>query len=157
MIFQGIGGRRASLIAESPFPTMNPEDRPSGAFLISATGFAFHVAAFAILIILVAIPTLFWNGNAIWMGGPPWPSMAGWVLLWLASAVVVVVMGLLGVLMMNSPSVSRVRAGSVIVLLVAIIAFPTLWGLFIGSLLMFIGAILGLVWEPQRLPGPPIP
>lgn len=112
-------------------------------------GFAFHVIAFAFILILVAIPGLFWDGHFSWMGGPPWPGLAGWILLWLASGVLVVVLGLIGILMMNSPSVSRVRAGSVIVLIVAIVAFPTLWGLFIGSLLMFLGSILGLLWEPS--------
>lgn len=82
----------------------------------------------------------------------PLSATLGLFLLWLLAAVVVVVLGTAGTALMNSPSTGRVRGGAVLVLLVSILAFPTLWGFFVGSLLMFIGAILGLAWEPPARP-----
>jgi len=60
-----------------------------------------------------------------------------------------IALGVLGVLWMNTANFSRVRTGSVFVLVASIIAFPTMFGFMIGSLLMLIGSILGLTWQPR--------
>lgn len=64
--------------------------------------------------------------------------------------VVVMILGVLGVIWMNSINLSRVRAGSIMVLIASLIAFPTMFGFMIGSLLMLIGSTLGLTWQPRR-------
>ncbi len=43
---------------------------------------------------------------------------------------------------------SSFRTGSVLVLVASILAIPTAWGFFVGSLMMIIGSILGLTWTP---------
>jgi hypothetical protein len=124
------------------------EDRPSGAIVVTAVGLALHVAAFAFIIVLSTIATRFWTHRFLGMGEEYMSAFLGWILLWFVSGVLILFLGFVGVVMMNSPAPDRVRAGSIIVLLIAILAFPTFWGFFIGSLLMFAGAILGLVWQP---------
>jgi hypothetical protein len=42
------------------------------------------------------------------------------------------------------------------VLIISIVAFPTMWGFMIGSLLMFISSILGLTWTPPAQPAQPV-
>lgn len=49
---------------------------------------------------------------------------------------------------MNTADLSRVRTGSTLVLVASIIAFPTMFGFILGSLLMLVGSILGLIWQP---------
>src|SRR5438034_9081068 len=73
--------------------------------------------------------------------------------------IVGVVFGLIviigGVMLYQNPA-SHTMWG-VIILVLAIIDFPGLWGFGIGSLLAFIGAILSLVYKPamgpSRMPG----
>ena len=74
----------------------------------------------------------------------------GWMGLWLVVAVVAVALGILGVVWMNSNSIGRVRNGSVLVLIAAVVAFPMMWGFWIGSVLMFVGAVMGLVTSQNR-------
>ncbi len=60
-----------------------------------------------------------------------------------------IVLGVLGVLWMNTRNLSKIRTGSTLVLVASIIAFPTMFGFMVGSLLMLIGSILGLTWQPR--------
>jgi hypothetical protein len=75
----------------------------------------------------------------------------GWMGLSLVVAVVALVLGILGVVWMNSSIIGRVRNGSVLVLIAAVVAFPTMWGFWIGSVLMFVGAVMGLATNPNRV------
>lgn len=95
----------------------------------------------------------FWNGMmGPWMMfGGPWISgfYSNWFPFFAILAGVVIVLGLFGVLWMNTTFLSRVRTGSILVLIAAVIAFPTMFGFMIGSLLMLIGSVLGLTWQPR--------
>lgn len=66
---------------------------------------------------------------------------------------------LIGAMMINSGEPSKVRTGSILVLIFSIISwFGAAGGFFIGFLLGLIGAILGLTWKtstPERAPPPP--
>lgn len=66
---------------------------------------------------------------------------------------------LVGAIMMNSTDKSKVRTGSILVLVFSIISwFGSFGGFFIGFLLCLIGAILGLTWNPptaEKAPPPP--
>ncbi|HEV2225247.1 MAG TPA: hypothetical protein VGR56_00420 [Nitrososphaerales archaeon] len=66
---------------------------------------------------------------------------------------------LVGAVMMNSSNKSKVRTGSVLVLLFTLIgALFTLGGFLIGFILGLIGSIMGLVWKPsEAMPPPPPP
>ncbi len=72
-----------------------------------------------------------------------------WFPLIVVLAGIEITLGVLGVLWMNTTNLNRVRTGSVLVLIASIIAFPTMFGFMIGSLLMLIGSILGLTWQPR--------
>jgi hypothetical protein len=72
------------------------------------------------------------------------------------------IIALVGAIMMNSSDKSRVRTGSILVLVFSIISwFGSFGGFFIGFLLCLIGAILGLTWNPSTTttekPPPPVP
>jgi len=64
-----------------------------------------------------------------------------------------------GSLLMNSDTKSRVRTGAVLVLVFAIVgALFTAGGLFIGFILALVGSILGLVWKgSEAMQMPPAP
>jgi len=85
-----------------------------------------------------------------WMMGYPQNSRYGVGVIWLILAVVVVGLGTYGAITMNSSNLARVRMGSTLVLIASIISFPTMWGFLIGSLLMFVGSLLGLTWVPPH-------
>ena len=59
---------------------------------------------------------------------------------------------LLGSIMLYNKPQSHTMWG-VIILVLSIVAFPSIWGFGIGSLLAFIGAILALVYKPIMGPG----
>jgi len=85
-----------------------------------------------------------------WMRGYPYTLHPFWSFVWIVTAIIVIGLGAYGVFLMNSTKVSSVRTGAALVLFASVIAFPTMWGFMIGSLLMFAGSILGLVWVPPR-------
>jgi zinc ribbon protein len=58
---------------------------------------------------------------------------------------------ILGAVMLYQKPQSHTMWG-VVILILSIIAFPSLWGFGIGSLLAFIGAILALVYKPTMGP-----
>jgi hypothetical protein len=68
-------------------------------------------------------------------------------LVWIFVTIVLLGLELIGVILIYSSDVSKVRIGSTIVLVTSLLAYPTLWGFFIGSILSLIGSILGLIWK----------
>lgn len=89
-----------------------------------------------------------------WMNGYPFTIHPLWGILWLILAVVIVAVGVYGAVLINSANLRRVRMGATLVLVASIIAFPTMWGFVIGSLLMFVGSLLALTWLPPQAPQP---
>jgi hypothetical protein len=85
-----------------------------------------------------------------WMIGYPFSNNTVWVLTLVISAFAVIGLGIYGAFMMNSSDVVRVRLGATLVLIGAIIAFSTMWGFLIGSLLMLVGSVLGYAWTPTQ-------
>jgi len=139
------------------------ENRPVAAYTLALVGAALQgVAALFIIYMIVFYSTLAPAWREIipermmpwmmghWMVGYPYTQHPLLSLIWLVSAVIVVVLGVYGALLMNSTHVGRVRMGATLVLIASIIAFPTMWGFMIGSLLMFVGSLLGLTWLPSQ-------
>ncbi len=92
----------------------------------------------------------YYSGTGMMNGYSPW-GMSGWggfTWIWVPILAIAMGIGVLGVYFMNSVEVSNVRMGSVLVLVASVLAFPTAFGFIAGSLLMIIGAILGLTWSP---------
>ncbi len=127
-------------------------ERPTTAFTLSLVGLALQMVS-AILfayMVLYGFGNGFWGPGMMvgsWMMGVSWSMVSGWWLLSILS-VVVVALGVFGVSWINTSDLDRVRTGSILVLIASVIAFPTMFGLVAGSLLMFVGAILGLTWQP---------
>src|SRR2546427_3589308 len=91
------------------------------------------------------------GGSGIMSSYTPW-MMSGWggfTWVWIPLLAVTLGVAIVGVFMMSRPEVSSLRTGSVLVLVASLLAFPTAWGFFAGSLLMIIGSILGLAWSPD--------
>ncbi len=137
--------------------TVVGENKPVAAFTLSAVGLAFQGIGGLFLVYMFSFFSSYgysgFGGMGPWMMfGWPWASGMSpfWFAFFIIFAAVEITLGVLGVLWMNTVSnLDRIRTGSVFVLIASIIAFPTMWGLMIGSLLMLIGSILGLTWQPQ--------
>lgn len=127
-------------------------ERPTAAFTLSAVGLAFQVLAATFVSVMAASMVGFFGGMwqmmrytpmGSWM--PPFGLLAS---AWVIVAGVSIGLAIWGLLLLNNPSVERVRTGSILMLIAAVLAFPTGWGFVVGSLLMLIGGILGLTWRP---------
>jgi hypothetical protein len=92
----------------------------------------------------------YYSGTGMMNGYSPW-GMSSWgsfTWIWVPILIVSIAVAAFGVSMMNSSRIENVRMGSVLVLVAAILSFPTVFGFVVGSVLMVIGAILGLTWSP---------
>jgi len=130
------------------------EEKPVAAFTLSLIGLVLQAvrALFFASAILYGWGGGFW-GSRVMMGpwmmmGGPWSAGFFWSPFSAVLAAAVIGLSVLGVLWMNTTDLSRVRTGSTLVLVASIIAFPTMFGFMLGSLLMLIGGILGLTWQP---------
>lgn len=130
------------------------EEKPVAAFALSLVGLILQAfgALFFTTMMLYGWGSSFW-GPGMMMGpwmmvGAPWSAGFGWWSFAAVLSVVVVALGLMGILWINTGEPKRVQTGSILVLVASIIAFPTMFGFIIGSLLMLVGAILGLTWQP---------
>ena len=142
-------------------------DRPTVPLIMSLVGLI--VSAIAAVVIGVAGWGMFgtfgygsmmggmmggYNGGVGMMNGySPW-GMSGWgsyVWIWIPILAASIAVAAFGVFLMNSPKLDIVRIGSVLVIVGAVFSFPTAFGFVIGSILMAIGGILGLIWSPRKM------
>jgi len=128
------------------------ENKPITAYVLAVVGVALQSVAALVLICAVFLFSEEWWGYRM-MG--PW-MMHGWgnhsfsyiwVSVWIGIMITVIGLGAYGAISMNSSNIDNVRTGATMVLVASVIAFPTMWGFFIGSLLMFISSLLGLTWQ----------
>jgi len=125
------------------------ENRPVAAYTLAMIGVALQVvAAFFVIYIFTLFPTIPMYMMGRWMRDYLYTYRPVWVFIWITSALIVISLGVYGAVSMNSTNLYRVRVGTTMVLIASIIAFPMMWGFMIGSLLMFIGSLLGLTWQP---------
>ncbi len=133
------------------------EERATAAFVLGLIGAIFHLIGGLAFIFIGTLFAGFGLGGLIPPDAPPGSQglLAGIGFALIAVAVIFIILAFLGAFWMYSGDKRRTTYGGILTLIIAIIAFPTLWGLFIGSLLGFIGAILGLVWSPTpAMPAP---
>jgi hypothetical protein len=143
------------------------EKRPEAAYILSLIGAALQgLATIFIIYRAVLFSTTVSNWGELtpehmmpwmmerWMNGYPYTRHPLLSIIWLVWAIIVVVLGIYGAVMLNSSSIGRVRMGATLVLIASLIALPTMWGFIIGSLLMFVGSLLGLTWAPSQAPTP---
>jgi hypothetical protein len=138
-------------------------EKPTAAFALSLVGAIFII----INAVLMLIGGLFIAGMAgeysEWLGMIPGAgSMVGaYITIILIIAIVGLIFGILvlvGATMINSGEKSKVRTGSIMVLIFSILSLFTASGFYIGFILGLIGGILGLIWKPEaRAEAPPPP
>ncbi|MCJ2531337.1 MAG: hypothetical protein LN413_03325 [Candidatus Thermoplasmatota archaeon] len=128
-------------------------EKATGAFVLGLVGAIFHLIGG---LVFIFVGTLFLGFAGIPGTGAGTPEMfAGIGLVLIALPVIFIVLAFLGAFWMYSGDKRRTTYGGVLTLIISIVAFATLWGLFLGSLLGFIGAILALVWNPTpAMPAP---
>ena len=66
-------------------------------------------------------------------------------------AVIFIVLAFLGAFWLYSGDKTKTMYGGVVTLIIAIVALPTIWGLYLGSILGFVGGILGVLWSPTTV------
>lgn len=94
----------------------------------------------------------YYGGSGMMNGYSPW-GMSGWGVytwVWVPLMVASIAVAAFGVFMMNSSRLGNVRMGSVLVLVAAVLAFPTAFGFVVGSVLLVVGGVLGLIWTPAK-------
>jgi zinc-ribbon domain len=111
-------------------------EKPTAAFVLSLIGGIFMLIGGIIVASVGAIFTSVIGGVGVVLG-----------LVGVVFAVIVIV----GSIMLYSNPGSHTIWG-VIILILSIIDLPGVWGIGIGSLLAFIGAILALVFKPSMMP-----
>ena len=130
------------------------QDKPTVAFALSIAGAALQTVAGVVVVLFLAFLRRsfpWWDWTRWWEGASnvAWQEWSIIILVWIALAAVILVLSFLGASWINSSDPSRVKSGSIVVLVAALIAFPTLWGFGLGSLLMIAAAIIGLTWKPR--------
>jgi hypothetical protein len=127
-------------------------EKPTAAFVLSLIGGIIYILVGG----LVAAAAAFLGGmfGAVGMGIAG-AAVATVGAIGLISGIIMIV----GAAMMNSSEKSRVRTGSILVLIFALVgAIFTFGGLVVGFILALIGSILGLTWNPSAvMPPPPTP
>lgn len=129
------------------------EEKPTAAFTLSLIGLAIQIVGAVFLhsaLCFYLAPTSWgWHGMMMpWMMWGWWSPIPFWPSVLIILTAIVIGVGTVGVLWMNTTDLRRVRDGATLVLIASIIAFPTMFGFVVGSILMFIGGILGLTWRP---------
>ncbi len=121
------------------------EEKPTAAFVLSLIGGIFIIIGGLYIAAIGALFTFLIGGIGAVFG---------------VVGIVFGILVLLGAVMMYSKPEQHSMWGA-IVLVFSIIALPAAWGFGIGSLLGFIGGILGLVFKPKgaamMAPPPPPP
>jgi hypothetical protein len=129
-------------------------EKPTAAFALSLIGGIFILLGG---LAIAAVSAFF--GGALFMIFPA----AGAAIIGLGSfGLICGILVILGAVWINSGEKSKVRTGSILVLIFSILSWiGSLGGFFIGFLLCLIGAILGLTWNPSTTttekPPPPVP
>gem|GEM_PF-2907106 len=130
---------------------------PRGAFVLTFVGAIFQALAALVesVGLLAAVRIRPYVFHEYMNGSLVYPSrMLPFVLpfaLWLVLAWAFALLSLVSAFWMwRNP-----MGAGVLALLLSILALPTLWGFLLGSLLMFVGGILAIVWSPPASPAQP--
>ncbi|MGC9192104.1 MAG: hypothetical protein ACP5GT_05630 [Conexivisphaera sp.] len=105
-------------------------------FYMGTVGFAFGLLAFLLVLAHFLLSILL---------PPMWPVDLMIFPVWFILSVAVLAIGGIGLSIAGSEDRSKAKTGYVLLILFSIVAFPILWGFVIGSILSFVGGIVGLV------------
>lgn len=127
-------------------------EKPTAAFILSLLGAIFIIIGGLVYAIIFSII------GSIVSFIPGMEGLGGTIAILGILGIVWGILTLVGAIMINSGDKSKVRTGSILVLIFSILSwFGAAGGLFIGFLLGLIGSILGLTWNPSRFETPPPP
>lgn len=118
-------------------------EKPTAAFVVSLIG------GILILIeglVLSSLGAVCGSLASIAPGGAP---IGAALFLYMSIGLICGILVLIGAVMINTVNPSRVKTGSIIVLIFSIVSFFSGGGFFIGMILGIVGGILGLVWKPS--------
>lgn len=133
---------------------MNPDKRPTTAFVLSLIGGALMIANGAIMFMLYRNG---WFGYGIMGGmmggyqgmmggfGVPFGFMGSLMLVGLVSGIIVVV----SAVMLNARSAEHLSWG-VVIIVFSILSFFGMGGFFVGAILGIIGGAFAISWIPER-------
>jgi len=122
-------------------------DRPTAAFVLSLIG---GICYLVVGILLASASAVLGS-----VAGSLVPGLGGVFVVFLSVGLVSGLLMLVGALRMRSNDKSRVRTGSVLVLVFTLVgALFTAGGLIVGFFLGVAGSIMGLVWKPHEKPAP---
>ncbi len=121
----------------------------SSAYTLALVGAIFQAIGFVLFTVLGSLGM--WSGYGMMGGYAPmmhwYSSGIGWSwvsVVWLIVGGAVVAFSFYGLRLLASTNPNSVYSGAMLLLIFSIIALPTMWGLLIGSALMFAAAIISL-------------
>ncbi|MCL4343592.1 MAG: hypothetical protein M1291_01340 [Thaumarchaeota archaeon] len=120
--------------------------KPRVAIAISLAGLVFQLSALLLEIAVFALAAFAPSGRAVTLG----PFIFFWSVPFIMLGLIFIALGLAGIAFLNTGKRARVTAGGMLLIISSIFAFPTLFGFFIGSALMFVGGILAIIWAPAK-------
>ncbi|MEM2488164.1 MAG: hypothetical protein QXR44_06185 [Thermoproteota archaeon] len=141
-------------------------EKPIVSLVLSMVGAILLIISGLVIMAFIALITVFGLASEEAMGEIP---IIGPIIAYLIGAVVEraiinlapfgigqIIIGILmfiGAVIMNSTSKSRIKRGSILVIIFSIIAIFFGGGFYIGTVLGIIGGIFGLLWKsPKKLP-----
>ncbi len=121
------------------------------AFIVSVIGLVIQGLAGLLIYGVASLATAFFSAipssiTAEWgVNGGPFNPAAAWPILAavIAYTAAVFLIGLYGTIRLRSGRATDIRIGAALVLVSAVIAVTTGWGLVLGSLLMLTGSVIG--------------
>lgn len=120
--------------------------KPRAAIVISSAGLAFQLLAILVEIAVLSLAAFIPSGRAITMG----PFIFFWSVPFITMGVIFFALGVAGIALLNAGERTKVAVGGTLLIVSSVFAFPTLYGFFIGSVLMFVGGILAIIWAPVK-------
>ncbi|MEM2020902.1 MAG: hypothetical protein QXP80_01580 [Zestosphaera sp.] len=127
------------------------DEKPTAAFILSLIGAILVLATSLLIVALGGIVETF-IPDRMHIG-----SFTALIMLFGVIGLVFGVLMLIGALMINSGVPSKVKTGSVIVIVSSVLSLLVGGGLIIGFILGLIGGILGLTWKPPTEQRPQTP
>ena len=113
-------------------------DKPRAAIVVSSIGLAFQVIAFVFEMGILAL--------ASWRSIVLGPFIFFWSLPFLLIGIIFLALGVAGIAFLNTGRKHDAILGGLLLIISSVFGFPTLFGFFIGSALMFIGGIMAILW-----------
>lgn len=115
-------------------------EKPTAAFILSLIA--------GVLILVGGIGYAFLGAICGSLVGMVSPGAGALIFLYMSLGLICGIGVIIGAVMINSAEPSRVKTGSILVLVFSIISFLSGGGFYIGLILGLVGGILGLVWRP---------